>query len=108
MSLKETFGANLRQYRKAERLTQSELAERADLSLDMIGRIERGIAAPSFETVERLAGALSVPEETLFGAFPVPVPSGERGRLLRRINIRLSRMNEDTLSRAEKLLAALE
>lgn len=107
MSLKQTFGANVRQYRKAEGLTQDDLAEKADLSLDMIGRLERGVTAPSFETIERLAAVLNIPEAVLFGHHLMTVPTGERGRLLKRIHLHLSKMNEDQLAQAEKVLAAL-
>jgi transcriptional regulator with XRE-family HTH domain len=107
VSLQATFGANVRHYRKAEGLTQGELAERVDLSLDMIGKIERGATAPSFETIEKLADALNTQEAVFFGPHLMAIPTGERGRLLKRINIHLSRMNEDELAQAEKVLAAL-
>lgn len=107
MSLKETFGANLRHYRKAEGLTQTGLAEKVGLSLDMIGRLERGLTAPSFETIEKLAKVLNIPEAALFGPNLMALPTGERGRLLKRINVHLSRMNEDELAKAEKVLEAL-
>jgi len=41
-------------------MTQEQLAEAASLSVDFIGLIERGVNAPSFESIERLANALGV------------------------------------------------
>jgi transcriptional regulator with XRE-family HTH domain len=38
-----TFGALLRHWRRALGLTQKELAERANLSMEAIGALERGI-----------------------------------------------------------------
>lgn len=35
------------------------------------------------------------------------LPTGERGRLLQRINIQLSKLNNNELSRAAKMLTAL-
>ena len=35
------------------------------------------------------------------------VPTGERGRLLQRINIQLSKLNNNGLARAAKMLTAL-
>jgi hypothetical protein len=35
------------------------------------------------------------------------VPTGERGRLLQRINIQLSKLNNNALSRAAKMLTVL-
>jgi tetratricopeptide (TPR) repeat protein len=49
------FGAVLRRHRTAAGLTQEELAERAGLSVDAIGSLERGARrAPHQETVELL------------------------------------------------------
>lgn len=107
MSLKQTIGANIRHYRKAEGLTQAQLAERVDLSTDMIGKIERGLTGPSYEKVEVLAQVLNVPEAALFSPTVMTLPTGERGRLLKKINIHLSRLNEEQLAQAEKVLAAL-
>jgi DNA-binding XRE family transcriptional regulator len=42
LELRELFGTSLRQCRRARRLTQAQLAEATDLSLEMIGRLERG------------------------------------------------------------------
>lgn len=52
---------NVRLYRKKENLTQAELAERADLSLDSIKRIEGGKRTMSLENFIRLSDALHVP-----------------------------------------------
>lgn len=52
---------NVRLYRKKENLTQAELAERAELSLDSIKRIEGGKRTMSLENFIRLSDALHVP-----------------------------------------------
>lgn len=39
-------------------MTQAEIAEKANLSIDSISRIERGDRSPSFESLERIAAAL--------------------------------------------------
>lgn len=52
---------NVRLYRKKENLTQAELAERADLSLDSVKRIESGKRTMSLENFLRLSDALHVP-----------------------------------------------
>lgn len=107
MPLSEIFGSNLRHQRKAKELTQADLAERVGVSTEMISKIERGIAAPSFTTVEKIAEVLGVPEVVLFGIGLVTVPDTERGHLLQRIHATLSRMNSAQLARANKMLAAL-
>lgn len=56
--IKRKFGVRLFQLRSNAGMTQAELAEKANLSIDTISRIERGERAPSFESLERIAGAL--------------------------------------------------
>jgi hypothetical protein len=43
----------------------------------------------------------------LFSAGTMTVTTGERGQLLQRINILLSKLNNNELSRATKMLTAL-
>lgn len=51
---------NVKLYRKKENLTQTELAELAELSLDSIKRIESGKRTMSLENFMRIADALHV------------------------------------------------
>jgi branched-chain amino acid transport system substrate-binding protein len=58
-----TFASSLRRYRQAAGLTQEELAERARLSVQAIGALERGDRrTPRKETIDLLAEALSLTE----------------------------------------------
>lgn len=107
MSLTVVFGSNLRHHRKARHLTQDALAEMVGLSSEMISKIERGIAAPSFSTVEKLSDVLQVPEVAFFGIGMVVTSDDARTRQLAKIQTQLSRMNEDQLVRASKMLSAL-
>src|SRR5581483_6860621 len=79
------LGGSIRRLRKDRGWTQAELAHRTDLSLDMIGRIERGNAAPSFRSLARLAHRLDVPVTALFGGSIGKGRSGDRGRKLEAI-----------------------
>lgn len=107
MSLAEIFGANLRHHRKAKRLTQDQLAERVELSSEMISKIERGIAAPSFTSIEKLSEVLELPEAAFFSVGLVVASNNSRTRQLIKIQTQLSRMNDEQLARATKLLSAL-
>lgn len=106
MDLKSAFGANVRNFRRSINITQEALAERVDVSIETIGKIERGQSAPSFETVERIAAALDVSPLVLFGASGEAIPRGERGKALGRIQATLASMNDEQLSRASKMLEA--
>jgi transcriptional regulator with XRE-family HTH domain len=73
ISLGQRFGAHVRSLREARRLTQEVLAERSELSVDAIRRIERGGFSPSLNTLAALSAGLDVSLGTLFSSF-------ERGR----------------------------
>jgi transcriptional regulator with XRE-family HTH domain len=106
VDLKQAFGAQVRHHRRARDLTQEDLAQRVEVSIETIGKIERGVAAPSFDTVERIAAALDLPPLALFGVGEGSTPRGERGRLLVRINGTLSGLNDEQLARVVKMLEA--
>lgn len=62
----EKLGARIQEERKKARLTQEQLAERVDLSVNYIGYIERGKQAPYLKTLERIADALGIEVYELF------------------------------------------
>ena len=64
--LRKKFGARLRQLRRQADLTQEQLADKADISVDFLSLVERGVNAPSFENIGKLAAALGVPVRELF------------------------------------------
>ena len=64
--LRITFGKNLRRARRQKDYTQEQLAEAAEISVEFLSNIERGINAPSFETIERLSKVLRVPAKVFF------------------------------------------
>ncbi|MEO8702472.1 MAG: helix-turn-helix transcriptional regulator [Kofleriaceae bacterium] len=57
----ETFGAHLRSWRLARRVSQEQLAARAGVSARHLSFVETGRSQPSREVVLALAGALEVP-----------------------------------------------
>ncbi len=65
-TLRAKFGRRLRELRKQKDLTQEQLAEAAQISVEFLSNMERGVNAPSFETLERLAMALNVDVKEFF------------------------------------------
>jgi transcriptional regulator with XRE-family HTH domain len=59
--LSKAFGVVLHRHRRARKMTQEELSEKADVDVKMIGRIERFIRNPSLNLADSLAHALGVP-----------------------------------------------
>ena len=62
----KVFGKRLRSLRRAKDLTQEQVAERAGLSLQSVGEIERGRGNPTLVNIERLSVALGEDLATLF------------------------------------------
>lgn len=56
----ETIGANLRKARINKKLRQEDLAEKANLSTNYIGAIERGEKIPALETLINIMNILNV------------------------------------------------
>lgn len=59
------FGRVIHSNRKRRGLSQEALAELSNLNRSYLGEIERGIAVPSIETMQKLADALGEKLSTL-------------------------------------------
>ena len=53
-----SIGANLRKVRTQKKLRQEDVAERADLSVNYVGAVERGERIPSLETFIKILNAI--------------------------------------------------
>lgn len=56
----KAFGDNLRNIRLEKGISQEELADRADLTLSQVGRVERGVTNTSVSMVYVFAKALDI------------------------------------------------
>ena len=65
-TLKEKFGARLKEIRRSKNLTQENLAEMTGMDIPNLSNIERGKKFVSSETLSKLALALEVSESALF------------------------------------------
>ncbi len=79
MPLAKDFGNRLKELRSLMNLTQAQLAERCDLSVQYIGRIERGFSTPSFSVMERLCHVLDTEPANLFLFPPIHEPPAGEG-----------------------------
>lgn len=64
--LQRKLGKRIASLRKAKKLTQEQLAEALDCSVEFISLVERGINAPSVSGLEKFAKILNVEVKELF------------------------------------------
>ena len=60
------LGQNIKKYRKETGLTQQKLADKVDMGINFIGKIEVGFSKPSLDTVIKIAKTLNVKLSDLF------------------------------------------
>lgn len=69
--IREKIGIMIREKRNSQHLTQEELAEKVNLSTEMIGQIERGETMPSVENLDAIIQELGIDPRSLFGDSPL-------------------------------------
>lgn len=68
-NLEVAIGRQVREMRKRQRMTGSDLAAQTGLSVGMLSKIENGVISPSLNTLQTLANALQVPLVHLFSGY---------------------------------------
>jgi len=68
-SLERALGTQIRQLRRKNDLSMSDLASAAGISNGMLSKIENGGISASLSTLQGIAGALNVPLSSLFASF---------------------------------------
>lgn len=74
--LKNQFGKQVKKYRLKRKMSQEELAEKIDIAVNNLGKIERGESFVTASTLEKLATILDVKVHELF-TFENPVSIDE-------------------------------
>jgi transcriptional regulator with XRE-family HTH domain len=96
-NLKKIFGQRVRSLRKARELTQEQLAQAVGVDYKHIGAIERGVRAPSFDVIERLARFLKVQHYQLF--LPAEAENIDIEAELRAVTAEMGKAKRATLER---------
>lgn len=76
------LGHRIKKLRKERGLSQEQLAERIDKSVDTVSNIERGKFSPRLDTALELAEALDVEVFELFQVRDLPLEDKEKTKLL--------------------------
>lgn len=84
--VQKEFGLRVRENRKRCGLTQENLAEVIDKSVDTISNVERGFLSTRIKTAADIARALDMPLSDLFYAPPTSQEDRDRECLLRDLN----------------------
>lgn len=100
--LRTQFGRLVSANRRNKGWTQEHLASQAEISVDMISRIEAGTTGARFTTIDKLAAALGVGPEELFSP-----ESALRRPKLNAIITRLARLSDDDLEWLDSVLKAV-
>lgn len=104
--IKYIIADNVQIYCKKQNLAQFELAEKAELSVDSIKRIEHGSRTISLENLMRIADALAVPLFYLMYENPHEIPITER--ILNILNDKSRRQQEYLIHMLEEMSFGLD
>jgi transcriptional regulator with XRE-family HTH domain len=102
-TLRRQVGDLVRYNRDRLGMTQAELGDAVGKSLETIGRIERGVTAPSLSLLEKLADALGVDPRDLLGAGSFAAKSRKSDPLTKLLD-KLVTLSDAEIERADKLL----
>lgn len=98
-----TIGANLRKIRVQKKLRQEDVAERANLSVNYVGAVERGERLPSLETFIALLNATGASADIVLSDVL------ENGYIIKNSLLadKLKSVNKDELARIYDMLDVL-
>ena len=78
-------GKKIQEMRRERNLTQAEVAERCELTINYIGKVERGEAQPTLEVLFSIANALKTNLSTLFILLDHPLSKEDTKRRIREL-----------------------
>ncbi len=81
----QALGKRIQELRKDRNLTQERLAERCSLTINYIGKIERGEAQPTLEALFSIATALKSNLSALFTYLDRPLTKDEAKAKIREL-----------------------
>lgn len=104
MERQALFGSRIRSIREIANLSRETVAERAGISANYLGEIERGEKWPTLDMIERIATALEVSPPAFFEYEAEEV---DNNILLTKLQRLLSGRGTDQLQQALRVLKAL-
>lgn len=105
MTIETVVRARLRELRIHQGLTQEQLCEAADVSVDAVNRIENGTRIPTLSTLASLARALGVDVVDLVRTEALPAPS--YAPPVQRLVAMLAKQPDEVQEAAEQMVRVL-
>lgn len=87
--IEKLIGHSIARIRKDRELTQAQLAEMIDTTVETISRLERGVSIPSLKTLLKISRALHIPIKEL-------------------LDVETTQVKRASVNESEKLLAYLQ
>ena len=103
--LSGVISKRLKDYRKENDLSQEQFAEKAGISLPLLSELERGIANPTLQTLEKIAHAMDLAVAEMLDA---DCALKDEKRLRSKISGRLEKLDADNLKVVAALLGQLK
>lgn len=103
-SFEKCIGAKITEYRLSQKLTQAQLAERVDLSVETVSRLERGVSLPSIKTMDKIAHALNTPLKSFFDYEEETLLNQSVERELAKLTAFIRTLKKNEISRIHKML----
>lgn len=91
----QNLGNKIRELRKNKKMSQEELAYKANISPAHLGQIERALKNPTIDTIAQISHALEIPLHELFCFELDHEIQVQNSPVLTKINIHLSTMDEN-------------
>lgn len=105
MDIRTRVALRIRTIRKARGLTQEDLAEMIERSVDALSNIERGVSLAGYDTLERLAEGLGVPVAEFFSE---PEPGqATRTEIMERLLDAARSLGDEDLAKAAMVVEVL-
>jgi transcriptional regulator with XRE-family HTH domain len=97
-----TTGERIKEYRKKNNLTQSQLANKVNVSAQVVSNWEREYTAPSKDDIANLSKVLGVTADFLLGSTDNPTATADQNKLSKHNEINTAFHDFDHLTDEEK------
>ncbi len=105
-AIEKRIGAKITELRLEKKQTQPQLAEKINVSVETISRLERGVNFPSLKTIEKISMVLDVPMKTFFDFGEAQPKSSSFERELSKFIAYLRTLEEKEISLIHKVSRA--